>query len=42
MVNKNYQVSGNENMFGLQRVFDDGQFTYFLTDRQAQAEHLCR
>ncbi|MGY6157396.1 TrbG/VirB9 family P-type conjugative transfer protein [Paraburkholderia graminis] len=31
MVNKNYQVSGDENSFGLQRVFDDGQFTYFLT-----------
>jgi len=31
-VNKNYQVSGNEAQYGLQRVFDDGQFTYFLTD----------
>lgn len=32
VVNKNYQVSGNEAQYGLQRVFDDGQFTYFLTD----------
>ncbi|OTP78492.1 Forms the bulk of type IV secretion complex that spans outer membrane and periplasm (VirB9) [Caballeronia sordidicola] len=31
MVNKNYEVSGDERSFGLQRVFDDGQFTYFLT-----------
>lgn len=32
VVNKNYVVSGNEAQFGLQRVFDDGQFTFFLTD----------
>ncbi|QCP55124.1 type VI secretion protein [Trinickia violacea] len=31
VVNRDYQVSGDERSFGLQRVFDDGQFTYFLT-----------
>jgi type IV secretion system protein VirB9 len=31
VVNKNYEVSGDDKSFGLQRVFDDGQFTYFLT-----------
>ncbi|MGZ2749912.1 TrbG/VirB9 family P-type conjugative transfer protein [Burkholderia stagnalis] len=30
VVNKNYKVSGDEKGFGLQSVFDDGQFTYFL------------
>ncbi|AOI94130.1 type VI secretion protein [Burkholderia pseudomultivorans] len=29
-VNSDYLVSGNEEAFGLQRVADDGQFTYFL------------
>ena len=32
VVNRNYVVSGNEAQYGLQRVFDDGQFTFFLTD----------
>jgi type IV secretion system protein VirB9 len=32
IVNRNYVVSGSEARYGLQRVFDDGQFTYFLTD----------
>jgi type IV secretion system protein VirB9 len=31
VVNRNYVVSGNERAMGLQRIFDDGQFTYFLT-----------
>ncbi|SAL05214.1 conjugal transfer protein TrbG/VirB9/CagX [Caballeronia calidae] len=31
VVNRNYLVSGNERALGLQRIFDDGQFTYFLT-----------
>lgn len=30
VVNRNFVVSGNEAQFGLQRVFDDGQFTFFL------------
>jgi type IV secretion system protein VirB9 len=30
VVNRNYLVSGNERVLGLQRIFDDGQFTYFL------------
>lgn len=29
-VNSDYLVSGSEDAFGLQRVADDGQFTYFL------------
>ncbi|WP_321959242.1 TrbG/VirB9 family P-type conjugative transfer protein [Burkholderia cenocepacia] len=29
-VNSDYLVSGSEEAFGLQRVADDGQFTYFL------------
>ncbi|AJW93654.1 conjugal transfer family protein (plasmid) [Burkholderia gladioli] len=30
VVNQDYQAAGDERKFGLQRVFDDGQFTYFL------------
>lgn len=29
-LNLDYGISGNEAAFGLKRVFDDGQFTYFL------------
>lgn len=29
-LNFDYSVSGKEETFGLKRVFDDGQFTYFL------------
>lgn len=29
-LNLDYEVSGKEELFGLKRVFDDGQFTYFL------------
>lgn len=30
VVNDAYEAAGDERGFGLQRVFDDGQFTYFL------------
>ncbi|WP_322074793.1 TrbG/VirB9 family P-type conjugative transfer protein [Burkholderia cepacia] len=30
VVNDHYEVAGDDRGFGLQRVFDDGQFTYFL------------
>ncbi|MBW5286566.1 TrbG/VirB9 family P-type conjugative transfer protein [Burkholderia gladioli] len=30
IVNQDYRAAGDERQFGLQRVFDDGQFTYFL------------
>jgi len=30
VVNQDYRAAGDERQFGLQRVFDDGQFTYFL------------
>lgn len=35
-INLDYGTSGNKKAIGLNRVFDDGQFTYFLFDQGAE------
>jgi type IV secretion system protein VirB9 len=35
-LNLDYGVSGNKAAIGLTRVFDDGQFTYFMFDKNAE------